>query len=127
MKNFFLQLKLFIQKLKSPKYKRIGSCKQCGKCCREITFKIKDKLISTKEEFELLKKWQPHYKNFKITGEDELRTQLFTCKHLSKTNKCLKYKTRSLFCREYPFGPETLPECGYSFQPTKSFQKILNS
>lgn len=127
MKNFFLSIKLLIQKLRSPKYKRQGTCKQCGKCCREITFKIKEKLITTEEEFEKLKKWQPYYKNFEINGEDEIGTKLFTCKHLNANNKCTKYIIRSLYCRKYPFAPETLEGCGYSFIPTKHFKDHIKN
>lgn len=126
MENLLLLIKLQLQKLRSPKYKRKGTCKQCGRCCRELTFRIKDKLITTKKEFEHLKKWQPYYNNFEMTGEDSIGTKLFTCKHLSNDNKCLKYKTRGIFCRQYPFGPETLEGCGYSFTLTKSFKNYIN-
>lgn len=124
MKHIFLLIKFWIQKIRSPRYLKKGSCKQCGQCCRQITFRIKDKLITSEQEFEQLKKWQPYYKNFIITGQDEGGTLLFTCKQL-KENKCSKHMTRSLFCRHYPFGPETLDDCGYYFQSSQNFKTIF--
>ena len=36
------------------KHWRTGKCKQCGQCCRTITFRFPDKLITRESEFEFL-------------------------------------------------------------------------
>ena len=100
-----------------------GSCKKCGTCCRNITFKVANKYITEIYEFERLKQWQPRYNHFYISGEEEDGTLLFACNSLDEDNLCRDYIMRSLFCRLYPIisskmiakGQETLDDCGYYY------------
>jgi len=118
---------------KKPKFKRYGSCKKCGNCCRNIIFQIQDKYISTEEEFERLKKWKSRYKHFYISGRDEDGLLLFTCKSLNDDNTCKSYKFRSLYCRLYPristellrSGTTTLDGCGYYYKSSVDFKDYL--
>ena len=53
--------------------------------------------ISTKEQFETLKKFDKTYNNFEISDFDENRQiLLFKCKALSEDNKCTQYYKRSI-------------------------------
>lgn len=127
-------MKGLIKKLfKQNGFVRKGKCKMCGKCCRNITFKIKEEFVTTAEQFEDLKKWDKKYGNFYISGADEKGILLFTCKSLSEDNRCKAYYFRSPYCRSYPKidslkaynGAETLEGCGYYFEPKKEFKEFL--
>lgn len=131
MKKIIQNLKLLISKINAPKYKLCGSCKKCGRCCREITFRLNNNLITTQEEFETIQKQNPFYKNFFVSGKDTSGTLLFTCKYLSWENTCQIYITRPKMCRNYPrkkgtSKPETFPECGYYFKLDKPFNKFIH-
>ena len=110
----------FLNFLIKPRFVRKGKCKKCGYCCRNITFRLKDKLITEFEEFNDLKKSQPRYNHFFASGQDEIGTLLFTCKSLGEDGKCRSYAFRSLFCRVYPTyrhtNGETLEGCGFYFE-----------
>ena len=128
------ELNFIFQKLFSSKYKITGKCKMCGKCCREITFMNGKNYISTKEQFETLKKFDKTYNNFEISDFDENRQiLLFKCKALSEDNKCTQYYKRSIACWLYPFpnkkflinGGQLLDGCGYKINKTKKFEDFL--
>ena len=130
------EIKFLFQKLFSAKYKIVGKCKQCGKCCREITFMNGNVYISTEEQFEAMKRFDKSYRNFEISGfDDNRKILLFKCKALSDDNKCTQYWNRSLICRLYPFpnkkflvnGGQLLDGCGFSITKTKNFKDFLNS
>lgn len=126
---------LILQKFLGPKYIRAGKCKQCGVCCRTITFKHNEKFITRVEDFDSLKNWQKRYNNFFISGKDKDGILLFTCKWLTKENKCKYHWLRSWFCRAYPFvktefiarGGQTLDDCGFYYTASKSFDDIVKS
>ncbi len=126
-------LNLLYQKNFGPKYIKAGSCKQCGNCCRTITFKVKDDFIKDVDTFEKLKKWQKRYENFYVSGCDENGILLFTCKSLGDDNKCKSYFSRSLFCRAYPFvktdfiaaGGKTIEGCGFYYKSSVDFDSLL--
>jgi Fe-S-cluster containining protein len=127
-------IKNIIKKFQSPKFIMDGSCKRCGTCCRMITFKIQDKFITSEEEFERLKIWQPRYKHFFISGKDEEGILLFTCKSLDDDNLCKNYMFRSLYCKSYPriksdfiaAGAETLEGCGFYYKSSVEFKSFLS-
>jgi len=114
---------------------RKGKCKMCGKCCRNITFSIKEDFVTTEKQFEQLKKLDKKYHNFYISDVDEKGTLLFTCKALGDDNKCGSYFLRSQYCRSYPKisskkaynGLEPLDNCGFYFEPKKEFKDFLTS
>ncbi len=127
-------IKFFIQKKQSAKYIRKGHCKQCGSCCRNIVFYIGKEPVKTKQQFEQLKNFDKHYKNFYINGKDTDNKLLFTCNALSKNNKCKIYHFRAMFCRLYPNpkqsfisnGGKLQDGCGYYFEPDKKFNSFIN-
>jgi len=134
MKILLQYIKYFLNRLLSPKYKRLGKCKQCGQCCRQITLKIDNDFITSEELFLKLKSWQPHYNHFFISGKLENGVLLFTCKSLGDDNLCKDYWKRSLFCRHYPVlksdfiraGGETLENCGFYYKPAAEFSSFIN-
>lgn len=129
----FLQIKFFINKLFSSKYKLKGECRQCGECCRTIIFAVDDKYIREESEFEDLKKTDKRYRHFFPTKKDEDGILLFTCRSLTNDNKCKDYFLRSFYCRKYP-NPDKkfimakgrlLEGCGYKIDVDREFKDYL--
>lgn len=130
IKNFLF----FIQKLFSSKYVVSGKCNKCGNCCRQITFSVAEKLVTTEQEFLQMQKFEKKYLNFEINGKTDDGVLLFKCKALKDDGSCGVYRLRSLNCRLYPKvnkmfvcdGGEPLDGCGYKFSVNKKFSKYLN-
>ena len=130
----FDEIKFLVQKLFGAKYKIAGKCRQCGKCCSEITFINGNQYISTEEQFDALRRFDKRYNNFEISGFDEEKSRLlFRCKALSDNGKCKFYHFRSIACRIYPNpskkfllgGGKLLDGCGYRIETTKNFEEFL--
>lgn len=123
----------YIQRLFSSKYILKGKCKKCGQCCRNIVFYLDNKLVTTEEEFEELKRINKRFNHFYISGKDGDRALLFTCKSIQENNLCKHYFFRSLYCRNYPHlksefitkGGVLLDNCGYSIDVDKKFDEYL--
>lgn len=126
-------IKFLIQKITSSKYIVTGKCKQCGNCCRNITFFIGENIIKDEEDFIRLQKFDKKYKNFEMNGKGEKGEILFKCKALKEDGRCGVYKFRSINCRLYPRisqkfvynGGVPLDNCGYSFSTNKKFNDYL--
>ncbi len=121
----------FLLKVLRKKYRRTGTCKGCGRCCREIFVKHAGGVIKEEDEYNRLKKLHPFYSYLKIRykHEDGL---VFECIKLDKeTGKCTIYKNRALLCKLYPqeeifmLGGVISDECGYSFIPLETFEEVL--
>ena len=140
IKNFIEDIVLDIKnKLFSSKYVLKGKCKKCGACCRNILFSTSEGYVKSKELFTKMQKKYRHYRNYKITGivdgkQDFQNGALtFTCRFISKNNKCLIYPFRPIFCRDYPAvnseliynGVEMLDNCGFHFDVDKDFKSYL--
>ncbi len=134
LKEIVQHLKFLYNKIFSSKYVLKGKCRACGKCCRSIVFYDEDKLIKTKEQFEIAKTKNKRMNMFEISGVDKTDGALtFVCKSLKPDGKCGAYWIRSMFCREYPFiipdfiknNGKTLEGCGYSFGVNKEFKDYL--
>ena len=87
------------------KWKRIGKCKRCGKCCSLVTLGETGHPIFDLIREQILKE-QPNHK----------------CPHLQMlrdgTTRCKIYKNRPPFCKAFPADPEdiiNIPDCGFSF------------
>lgn len=88
------------------------TCKQCGKCCRMIYFKI------SKNPMEIA-----FYKTrgFEVVTLHKSRTNYVKlqskCPHLTEDNKCDIYTNRPMACRTFGMNESSqpyLPEgCGY--------------
>ncbi|MEW5822571.1 MAG: YkgJ family cysteine cluster protein [Cyanobacteriota bacterium] len=126
-----LKKKLF--NLLGIKHWRSGKCNKCGHCCRTITFRFPDKLLTRESEFEYLKKQMPRFENFYISGKADNGVLLFTCKFLTDDNKCGVYYMRSPFCRYYPhfdskfirMGGQPLEGCGFYYEPVVPFDEVF--
>ena len=105
----------------------------CGACCKTIVFYVGENPVKTKEQFELLKKWDKKYNNFEIFGIATDGALYFKCKALKENNKCRAYFFRSLACRMYPKyqasfftrGEGLKKGCGYYFEPQKEFREFI--
>lgn len=129
----FKYIKFFISLIQSSKYKRKGKCKKCGNCCRNILLYVEDEPIKTKEQFEKVKEWDKHFRNFLISGKGEKGELLFTCREIDENNRCRMYFFRGLGCRIYPHpdtkfltnGGKPLDGCGYYFETDRKFKSYL--
>lgn len=123
--------KLFLLKILRRKYQRIGKCKGCGRCCREIFVKHGGGVIKDEKEYNRLVKLHPFYSYLKIRYKDE-DGLVFECSKLDKeTGKCSIYKNRALLCRLYPqeeifmLGGNISEDCGFDFIPLESFDEVF--
>ena len=53
--------------IQKVRYKVTGSCKKCGKCCKDIRMKNAD----NERDFKLTQFFFPMYRRFEIKGKDE--------------------------------------------------------
>ena len=133
LKNFLEDFIFSLKSYFSNPSKIEGKCKACGECCRTIVFYAEDKVISTLEQFENLKKWDKKYNSFEPSGHAPDGAMYFKCKALKEDGKCKVYFFRSLACRLYPKyntfffskGQSIKPNCGYFLKNSKSFQDFM--
>lgn len=126
-------IKYLLSKFYSPKYVLKGSCKMCGRCCRNIVFFAYDKPITDEKTYYELREKNKRLNLFYPTGKNEKGEVLFTCKSLLPNNHCKYYFFRSLYCRKYPLVKSltngkylTPPEgCGYSIELNKKFSDYM--
>lgn len=132
----FEYLKFLFNKSRSSKFIKKGKCKGCGSCCRNILlYSDKDIPVTTEEQFEKIKKWDKHFRNFEISGRSENGSLLFTCRELDDNNRCRVYFFRGMGCRMYPKidskfiinGGKLLDGCGYYFETDKDFKSYLKN
>ncbi|MDD5332061.1 MAG: YkgJ family cysteine cluster protein [Candidatus Nanoarchaeia archaeon] len=118
------------------KYKRIGECKLCGQCCRELSLEVEkevkpglDKRTAAKKvkESEINLYKRRGYTNIKCSkvtwlSKKEVRFSLeLKCPHLVK-NKCTIHSVNGFDkkpgpCREFPtFGVRRPEGCAYRFR-----------
>lgn len=130
----FKYIKFFIQKLQSSKYVRKGKCIGCGACCRNILLYASDDIpVVSEKQFEKIKEWDKHFRNFYVSGKSETGALLFTCRELDENNRCKVYFFRGIGCRQYPKkntkflikGGKPLDGCGYYFEADKDFKSYL--
>jgi len=122
------------------KHQRIGECKCCGECCRNLFVIIEEEVDTPKnnrEKLTIIKKIkQKETKSFKKKGfinikpckatwvkKNELKITFdLTCPHLEeKTNFCKINDNKPNYCKIFPTY-DILPlmkGCGYSFKKIK--------
>ena len=128
------KIKFQLQKITSSRFIVTGKCKKCGTCCKNITFFIGKRIVTSEEEFLKMQKFDKKYRNFEINGKGQKGELLFKCKALKDDGSCGVYKIRSINCRLYPKinqkfvydGGGPLDGCGYSFSINKKFKDYLN-
>ena len=127
-------IKFFIQKLQSSKFVRKGKCLGCGACCRNILLYASDDIpVVSEKQFEKIKEWDKHFRNFYVSGKSETGALLFTCRELDENNRCKVYFFRGIGCRQYPKkntkflinGGKPLDGCGYYFEADRDFKSFL--
>lgn len=115
-----------------PKFKRLGSCKLCGECCRNLIYEIEyevepngqskaeqAKELKQKEIKSYSKKGFYNIKAGKVTWlNNTVKFNLdLTCPYIAKDNKCTIHKNRPMPCREFPTHGVVKPlKCGYKFK-----------
>lgn len=132
-RDFFESLKFFVQKITSSKFVVMGKCRRCGTCCRNITFFVGNRIVTSEVEFQKMQEFDKKYRNFEISGKGENGELLFRCKALKENGSCGVYRFRSVNCRLYPRinqkfvydGGVPLDGCGYSFSVNKKFKDYL--
>ena len=110
--------------VRKPVYGVKGQCKKCGKCCKEIRIKLRNK-----KHFKIIQFLFPLYRQFYIIKVDDKENLVLGCKHLNDNGTCNIYKFRPLVCRNYPMNPpsffsETIDGCGYEIVK-KEFKDYL--
>jgi Fe-S-cluster containining protein len=106
--------------------KRIGSCKQCGRCCRDFVIEVKIGNV-TDYEFTDYMRWigghvgvQADIRSFRDrTADLHVKSP---CKHLVNqgdgTFTCAIQDTKPDICRRYPeedYGDEISAHCSFRF------------
>lgn len=121
----------FLHKILRKNYIRTGSCKACGKCCKEIYVRHGKKTIKNEEEYLKLKHFHSFYSYLKPIDKDEIGL-IFECTNLDpETKKCKIHPFRPPLCRKYPqeevfmMGGSISADCGYKFTPIRTFDSVF--
>lgn len=111
-----------------PRYRLIGSCNGCGRCCERPTIQVSPWTLRFPVLRALLLAWHRWVNGFVLVGE--ARTQglvAFRCTHYDTvTKQCDSYETRPGMCRDYPRPlldaavPEFFAECSYAAVDTQA-------
>lgn len=139
LKNFFNSLASILRVLINYCYylfytiavKRIGKCKNCGKCCRHVYLRDGGKLVNSFEQCLILIEKDSRFNQFIAKGKNEFGELYFGCKNVDLKNKCKIYKTRPMLCRTYPeigmlrYGAVPKIDCGFSFVYRITGKKIV--
>jgi len=99
------------------KHKRLGKCRKCGRCCRELKFFFPEGLLNNKEFMEFYKA-----RGCEVRKSEFMEGYVFVrvphvCPHL-KGNLCDIQNRKPKACREAPRNPwdhEGL-NCGYGWK-----------
>ena len=134
MKGRLLHIRVFFARLfrrlsgKSAGYFRIGKCRCCGACCRDVVLNYKGKKITSDEELSRLLSEDSHYEIFRLKTVARDGTYIFQCSMLDEHNRCLTYHHRPGVCGDYPdpdllrCGTDVIEECGYYLVPPEDFR-----
>jgi len=121
----------FLHRILGRNYRRVGKCKGCGRCCREIYLRHGKETIKTEEEYNKIRDFNSFYPFLKPIGKDDIGL-IFECTNLdSKTKKCKIHPFRPPLCRRYPqeeifmMGGELSQDCGYKFIPLRTFDSVF--
>ncbi|MDQ7824712.1 MAG: YkgJ family cysteine cluster protein [Candidatus Eremiobacteraeota bacterium] len=110
---------------------RIGRCRCCGACCRDMALTDEGKKIATVEEFEQFVRENPRYAVFQPKTVTESGILVFSCTKIDGENRCTIYPERPDICVEYPqaallsCGADVKEGCGFTLVPPEDFEDIL--
>ncbi len=102
---------------------RQGECNQCGKCCETVNITaVRDITLRQHGNLEELKRYL-EYRRIRLVGEDIGNNLLFyelpiPCQHLTVEKTCNIHNSPDLplICRKYPWAPDDISECSYTFE-----------
>ncbi len=111
-------------------YVRVGSCNQCGECCKNIAIGMERRMLNIKLLRNAVIRWNAWLNGliYKETIFEE-EVILFECSYLGADGLCGDYENRPQFCRDYPkvrdffLQPVFYPKCSYVSVPRKLNQK----
>lgn len=136
-KNVYLRIQIFFEKLKralsgqSKGFFRVGKCKKCGDCCRDIALNINGEKVKKIEDFEILIKENPSYANFQLKMIGPEGVLSFECAKLGEDSLCMIYEKRPDVCIDYPepdllkCGGDVINSCGYYLVPPEDFKDVI--
>jgi|GEM_PF-1108488 len=137
MRFFFrtiqIEFERIIRKLlgKPHDYFRLGRCRRCGSCCRDVALTVGGRKITKVEEYESLVAEDDRYLIFVQKGVDKDGALLFSCKKLDSRNRCTIYRDRPQVCVDYPdpdlirCGTDVIEGCGFYLVSPHDFRRIL--
>ncbi|MEA1971681.1 MAG: YkgJ family cysteine cluster protein [Candidatus Cloacimonadota bacterium] len=135
MKGFIKYIKKSYFKLniyfKKQHVSIVGSCNQCGNCCRDLYLYYGTKQITSEKLFRKLKKIDPEFKHFHVNRDSKSSEISFYCDKIDNENKCTIYEDRPSFCKDYPttqilkYDKRVLNGCGYSAKKSIKFEDYL--
>ena len=114
-----------VQLVLRPAYKRGGSCKKTGACCRVIVARVTPLENRIPYLARVMSWWAQEVNGFfpravdlQLEEGDDVR--VYACRHLTSSGTCKSYWSRPTVCRAWPardwFGePTVLKGCGYKF------------
>ncbi|MHC9540253.1 MAG: YkgJ family cysteine cluster protein [Vulcanimicrobiota bacterium] len=133
LREILIALERFVRKLqgKPHEYFRLGRCRRCGSCCRDVALTVGGKKLTTWEEYESLTAEDDRYGIFVQKGVDTDGALLFSCKKLDSRNRCTMYSDRPQVCVDYPdpdlikCGTDVIEGCGFYLVSPHDFRRIL--
>ncbi|MFO0597525.1 MAG: YkgJ family cysteine cluster protein [Myxococcaceae bacterium] len=123
-------LRVFQRARGQQRYRLLGSCNGCGKCCEAPSIQVSKATWHLPNSRALFLLWQKMVNGFELTGTDaRFRVFTFRCTHYDPvTKRCDSYDSRPLMCRDYPYLqtfeaiPRLFPECSHVVQDKKAEQ-----
>ena len=111
-----------------PRYKLLGSCEGCGRCCEEPSIQVGRLVWALPTLRWLWLAWQRHINGFvKVGAQRQGRYFRFRCTHYDpNTRACDSYHSRPGMCRDYPRAllrqpwPDLFDECSHSVVATNA-------
>ncbi len=103
------------------RYKRVGECARCGRCCEAPNLRVPRLLLRLRPLLTLWLRWQRLANGFEFSAlHPELAQVEFRCLRFDPvTRLCREYDLRPIHCREHPAietwlaRPRFLEGCAY--------------
>ncbi len=111
----------------------LGSCFQCGGCCRKINIQTNSGWITSLNQFKKLCLDHPEYSRFSPIGKESQGFISFTCNWLTDNGTCKDHPNRLAICKNYPdkemifHSSNTAKGCGFRVEDRVPFARVLNN